>query len=211
MVGNKGGKQHVLSQRKKTDRLLSLIHHRLTGWIWISFQPWTEKQVSQKDHLVGLGSVGVYSSLVCPHSFHILHILLSKCAANCRPPFSLCSTDEKKVKYKKEPVKCSRWDLMEDQNTFIAPMKHQKQTLGTFQLVSKKVSVSFYEYLNCGKGPFANQLMWISAVCLLLPITVLNQVCPFSDSLFRLRTQWTDNCLLLFFKSRWSTHLFYDD
>lgn len=123
VVGNEGGKQDVLSQRQKTNRLLFLIRHRLTGWIWISFQPWTEKQVSQKDHLVGLGSAGVYSSLVCPHSFHILHILRSKCAAICRPPFSLCSTDEKKAKHKKEPVKCSRWDLIDNRNTYIARME----------------------------------------------------------------------------------------
>lgn len=50
----------------------------------------------QKDHSVALGSVRVYSSLVCPHSFHILHILGSKLAGICRPPFSRCATDEHK-------------------------------------------------------------------------------------------------------------------
>lgn len=125
VVGNKCGKQTVLSQRQKTDRLP---FWSATTWLVESGSPFShgpEKQVSQKDHSVGLGTAGVYSSLVCPHSFHILHILLSKCAASCRPPFSLCSTDEKKeVKYKTEPVKCSRWDLIGDHNTYKAPMEH---------------------------------------------------------------------------------------
>lgn len=66
---------------------------------------------------------------------------------------------EKKVKYKNDPVKCSRWDLIEDQNTYIAPMEHEEHTLGTFPLVDKKVSGSFYGFLNWGKGHFSNLLM----------------------------------------------------
>lgn len=170
VVGNKGGKQDRLSPRQKTDRLLFLIRCRLTGWIWISFQPWTEKQVSQKDHFVALGSVDVYSSLVCLHSFHILHILPSKCTAICRPPFSLCSTVEqkksKKANYKKEPLKCSRWDF-------------HCISIGFY----KKASGSIYRFLHCGKGHSANHRnLCKSLQCASFsPITILTQACPLSD------------------------------
>lgn len=173
MVGNKGGKQDRLSPRQKTDRLLFLIRCRLTGWIWISFQPWTEKQVSQKDHLVALGSVGVYSSLVCLHSFHILHILPSKCVAICRPPFSLCSTVEqkksKKAKYKKEPLKCSRWDFHCISIGFIR--RPQDQFIHFYTVVKVTLQIIVIYVNLCSVPPSPPSLFWLKPVPLVINIT----------------------------------------